>query len=293
MKKISYILLLISILFTSKVSHAQACASAINIYTFTAAGINYEIVKELKTWALASACAVSRGGYLVHIDNLAEQTAVYNAIVASGISSSYHPVSDGGGSSYVWIGATDKNTEGVWLWDGNNDNVGTNFWNGQGLAGAGTGSVVGSNYVNFGGKSVSGINEPDDYMSNQDCAGICLGSWPYGIAGEWNDIAATNTLYYIIEYAPVATSISEPTNKLEINAYPNPVSSQLTIEGRFSAVTLTNIDGKRVNVAILKADNKMLVDMSHLPSGTYFLKCTDLLNNELTKQIVLNNPEHK
>ena len=283
----------LAIIFNSKVSLAQPCASAVNIYTFTAAGVNYEIVKELKTWALASSCAVARGGSLVHIDNLAEQTAVYNAIVASGISASYKAVADGGGASYIWIGATDKNTEGVWLWDGNNDNVGINFWNGQGLAGAGTGSVVGSNYVNFGGKSVSGINEPDDYMSNQDCAGICLGSWPYGIAGEWNDIAATNTLYYIIEYPVIANSIIESTNNLEIKAYPNPVSSQLTIEGRFSAVSLTNAEGKRINVAILKADNKMLVDMSHLPSGIYFIKCTDLLNNQITKQIVLNNPEHK
>jgi hypothetical protein len=292
MKKSIYISLFLILIFTSKISLAQPCASAVNIYTFTAAGVNYEIVKELKTWVLASSCAVSRGGYLVHIDNLAEQTAVYNAIVASGISTSYHAVADGGGASYIWIGATDKNTEGVWLWDGNNDNIGTNFWNGQGLAGAGTGSVVGSNYVNFGGKSLSAINEPDDYVSNQDCAGICLGSWPYGIASEWNDIAATNTLYYIIEY-PITTSMTEPTSKLEINAYPNPVSSQLTIEGRFSSIVLTNLEGKRINVAIQKVENKMLVDMSHLTSGTYFLKCTDLLNNQIVKQIVLNNQEHK
>lgn len=290
MKKIYYIIL---IAFTASLVNAQsACYTASNSISFTYSGHTYKIIKELKNWSNAATCAVSDGGYLVEIDNLTEQTAVYNAIVASGISTSYHAVADGGGASYIWIGATDKNTEGVWIWDGNNDNIGTNFWNGQGLAGAGTGSVVGSNYVNFGGKSLSAINEPDDYMSNQDCAGICLGSWPYGIAGEWNDIAATNTLYYIIEY-PITTSITEPTGNLEINAYPNPVSSQLTIEGRYSAITLTNLEGKRINVAIQKVENKMLVDMSHLPSGTYFLKCIDLLNNQIVKQIVLNNPEHK
>ena len=141
----------ISLLLFVKVSFAQTtCYTASNSAAFNYNGHTYKLIKELKSWVNAATCAVSDGGYLVEIADAAEQTAVYNGIVASGISASYHAVADGGGSSYVWIGATDKNAEGTWLWDGNNDNVGTNFWNGQGQAGAGTGSVVGRLDVRYG-----------------------------------------------------------------------------------------------------------------------------------------------
>ena len=50
MKKIIYNSLFLILIFTSKVSLAQPCANALNIYTFTAAGVNYEIVKELKSF---------------------------------------------------------------------------------------------------------------------------------------------------------------------------------------------------------------------------------------------------
>ena len=290
MKFVSYIF----IILIAKSALAQtACYTASNSVIFNYNGHSYKLIKELKSWANAATCAVSDGGYLVEIADAAEQTAVYNGIVVSGISTSYYAVSDGGGSSYVWIGATDKNVEGTWLWDGNNDNGGTNFWNGQGQAGVGTGSVVGTNYINFGGKSTGTINEPDDYNSNQDCAGICLSSWPYGIAGEWNDIAATNTLYYVIEYNTVLASIKETTKKQTVNAYPNPASSQLSLEGTFMAISLYTIEGKRINIAIQKADTNMMIDISHLPSGAYFLKCTDLENNQTTQKIIITNSEQK
>ena len=59
------------------------------------------------------------------------------------------------------------------------------------------------------------------------------------------------------------------------------------------AISLYNTDGRRINIAIQKVDTNMMIDISHLPSGIYFLKCTDLSNNQIVKQIVLNNPEHK
>ena len=269
--------------FNTKIIHGQTCANAINIYTFTAAGINYEIVKELKTWTVASACAVTRGGYLVQVDDQTEQTAVYNAIVASGIPTNYHSVSDGGSKSYVWIGATDKNTEGVWLWDGNNDNTGTNFWNGQGAAGLGTGSVVGTNYVNFGGKTAGTIKEPDDYLSNQDCAGICLTSWPYGIAGEWNDLASTNTLYYVIEY-PASTKVIENDLDNIIQLFPNPTKGMVEIKSNIDVkeISISDVNGK----VIKTLTNDKSIDMSHLSKGVYFLNVTTKDDKVIIKKVV-------
>ena len=86
----------------------------------------------------------------------------------------------GGGIAYVWIGATDQQTEGTWLWDGNNDNTGGNFWIGQGTNGSGNGAAVGGAFFYWGGTSTGTPNEPDDYANAQDHAAIGLAGWPSG-----------------------------------------------------------------------------------------------------------------
>jgi hypothetical protein len=59
------------------------------------------------------------------------------------------------------------------------------------------------------------------------------------------------------------------------------------------AIYLYNTDGKRLNIAIQKVDTNMMIDISHLPSGIYFLKCTDLENNQTTQKIIITNSEQK
>jgi len=280
-KKGTYLIAILAFSFKSTLCFAQ-CASSANIYTFSAAGINYEIVKEAKTWTAAASCAVQRGGFLVEINNQAEQTAVYNGILSASITSNYSPVSDGGGASYIWIGATDKQTEGVWLWDGNNDNFGINFWNGQGQAGTGTGSVVASNFINWGGKSVSNIKEPDDFASNQDAAAIAISSWPYGIAGEWNDISITNSIYYIIEY-PVSTNIKKNVVENSVQLFPNPTKDIIEIKSdiEIKEICITTIDGKLIKTALQK-----VIDLKNLKTGIYFLIITTKENKLIVKKII-------
>lgn len=205
MKKF-YNLIFISVYLLSVTLSFSQCATNSNIYTFNYMGKKYEIVKEMKSWTAASACAVERGGYLAEINDIDEQDTIMNAIFKGAlISQTYTQVTDGGGTAYIWIGATDKTTEGKWMWDGINNGNGINFWNGQGAAGAGDGSAVSGKYVNWGGTTKGIPNEPDDYNSNQDAAAIALDGWPSGTEllgseGEWNDINITDTLYYIIEY---------------------------------------------------------------------------------------------
>jgi hypothetical protein len=156
-------------------------------------GHSYLIVRELKTWSAAFADAKARGGYLVEINSQEEQDAVYAAIQSSGISTTYTAVTDGGGAAYIWIGASDKATEGKWVWAESN----TEFWNS---------GPVGNRYHNWGGKQSGTVHEPDDHGGQQDAAAIGLAKWPtgpgvgLGVAGEWNDIDETNTLYYIVEF---------------------------------------------------------------------------------------------
>jgi hypothetical protein len=267
------------------------CAQTANIYTFTYGGHTYEIVKEMKNWTNAAACAIERGGYLVEINDQAEQTLVFSKIQAAGISSTYTQVMDGGGTAYIWIGATDKFTEGSWKWDGTNANTGTAFWNGQGVAGAGGGSAVGNAFVNWGGKSTGTINEPDDYGSQQDAAAFALAGWPMGttmlgIGGEWNDIALTNSIYFIIEKNN--TGINEINKMDEIELYPNPAIDFIqlkNIEDKNAHIQMLNIQGKIIKNVLLSDVSDNIIETGSFAKGVYFVKITTSEKNYSLKFI--------
>lgn len=242
---------------------------------------SYRIVKENKTWANAASCAVSDGGYLVEINDASEQAAVYNGILAAGVSSVYTSVGDGGGIAYVWIGATDKQTEGTWLWDGNNDNAGINFWNGQGQAGAGTGVAIGGNYNNWGKANGTGaIQEPDDYSSNQDAAAIALAGWPsgtnmLGAAGQWNDININNSVFFVIEYNSTL-NVPKSTTPERLSVTQNSVNNTLVIlstESDFFA-SIISLEGKE-EFSSHSNSSQLILDLSKYSSGIYLFKYSD------------------
>ncbi len=282
MKKIAYILFVIllsgkleNVIAQNMSSVSQAtCYSNANAYGFIHNTHFYNIIKEAKTWTVAAACAAADGGFLVEINDQAEQTAVYNAIISSGIASNYSPVGDGGGASYIWLGGNDKFTEGSWFWDGDNNLIGSPFWTGQGAAGAGTGSVVNSSFVNWGGKSTATIQEPDDFASNQDAVAMALGSWPYGIAGEWNDIAETNSIYYIIEYNTIPTSVKKNSQAQNVKIFFDGSSNKLKIENAEANFKISIIDmqGKIVSEIVSNDVKDNSVDLNKLNSGIYLVK---------------------
>ncbi len=188
---------LILILWLLPTALSAQCASSVNIYSFIHDNRTYEVVKENRSWSDAAACAVQRGGKLAEIDSPSEQSAIYTQLLfyANITVTSTRPW-DGGGAGYVWLGGTDRVREGTWNWDGENSGSGTQFW--QGLSVANGGNAVGGLYSNWG-------NEPDNFgggpgKPGQDALGIALSNWPYGTAGQWNDLNETNQLYYIIEH---------------------------------------------------------------------------------------------
>lgn len=85
-----------------------------------------------------------------------------------------HIVSEGGGAE-LWIGANDRNQEGVWVWAS-----GTQFWSGDS-----TGSAVGGAYENW----ASG--QPDDAVDGQDCGRMLSG-------GTWGDVSCVTTSSYAV-----------------------------------------------------------------------------------------------
>lgn len=267
------------------------CANNANIYSFTYNGKNYEIVKEMKTWADAAICAVERGGYLVEINDQNEQTAVYNAISSAGVSTTYTTISNGGGIAYVWIGGTDQASEGIWLWDGNNDASGTNFWTGQGANGLGNGAAVDGLYSNWGGKSTATMKEPDNYGSGQHHAAIGLAGWPsgttmLGIPGEWNDIIGSGLLYFVIE-KDNNNGINDRNNPKEIRIYPNPCTEILVVEradiSEECSFEVYDITGKLLAKELL--DETKEIDTQGLTQGLYYLKIVDNSSTVLLKFI--------
>jgi hypothetical protein len=277
MKSKITLVILFSLIFNSYELFSQ-CANPSNVYSFTYEGKNYELIKEMKSWVNASACAVERGGYLVEIDDVNEQTAVYNAIISSGVNSKYTSIANGGGIAYIWIGATDQSNEGTWLWNGNNDNTGINFWTGQGSNGSANGSAVGGLYYNWGGKSTGTAKEPDNYGAGQDHAAIGLAGWPsgttsLGTAGEWNDIIGSSLLYYIVEKNS-SVGVNDVNIQNGIKAYPNPCVDKLFVEAQNishgSRFEIYDLTGKLLIKD--KFRNNYAINVRGLNKGFYLLK---------------------
>lgn len=245
------------------------CAIPTNIYTFSYNGKNYDIIKENKSWIDAAKCAVERGGVLIEINDSLEQNAIFNELVSNAnITHSNTVAPDGGGGAYVWIGGNDIATEGTWIWDGDNDGSGAQFWMGDR-----NGRPVGGLYNNWG-------DEPDD-SGGQDGLGLSLNGWPYGKAGEWNDVDNTNTLYYIVEH-PSTLSIND-FNLSKIKMYPNPVVDFLTIETKemdLFNIEILNSLGQKITATRLNSNSgSEIIDLSYLKNGIYFVKI-NLQNGE-------------
>ena len=195
-----------------------AMNSAYADFEFEHGGHTYRVVTTGATFAnalTAAAAATSSSGdtdgYLANIESSSENAAIAAALANNIASSAYASTTaaDGGQSAYVWIGADDRTSEGTWVW---NTLSGTQaFWSGDK-----TGSAVGGAYHNWGTEAGT-QNEPDNFQGGQDAAGIGLQTWPnpslnagvvLGTAGQWNDVAASNELYYIIEWnSPRLTSV--------------------------------------------------------------------------------------
>ena len=258
MKTYSKQLLFTSILLVSStISRSQCSVDSVNIYSFTTNGIKYEIVKEKLNWVDAAACAVSRGGMLAEINSKAEEDTLFYHVNKAGINAANTVAPDGGGASYLWLGGNDLAVEGKWIWNGDNDSSSTQFW--QGTT---SGSAVGGLYNNWG-------NEPDNFYE-QDCLGFAFTDWPLGVAGEWNDVAATNLLYYIIEY-PNTTSIQEIKAR-SFSLYPNPVSDIITVNTnsslKNSSYIITDQLGRTLFAGTLTPGSTQL-DISQLIPGVY------------------------
>lgn len=257
---------------------AQGDPDTLTLHSFTYDGKQYDIVMNMHDWTTAAQVAVLKGGHLAHIESQAEADSVYNEIINGAmITSNYTVVNDGGGIAYVWIGGTDQATEGTWLWDGDFDNQGMIFWMGEGAAGMGGGYPIGGAFINWGGAGSGTPNEPDDYNANQDACAIALAGWPAGVgslgsAGEWNDIAITNQLYYVIEYENT-TGLPDGIST-ETMAWCDNEENMIHITtpgGDFGIAELWSAEGRLLLRFELQGES-CSISTTLLPSGIYLLR---------------------
>jgi len=250
------------------------CAADQNVFAFTYDGKAYEIIKENKTWINASACAVSRGGYLAEVNSLEENDAIFNQLAIAGVNPDDTPASDGF-SSYVWLGGNDITNEGNWVWNGNNDTNTTAFW--QGTA---SGSAVNGNFSNWG-------NEPDNWGTGtgQDGLGMAVIDWPLGPAGKWNDVKHSNALFFVVEYSTILGV--DAINKNEVALYPNPAKDILNIStvSPVKAVTLYTMDGQAIGSGYNAASNGEL-SIANLPKGLYIVYIQMADGTSVSKKLI-------
>lgn len=246
-------------LFLSLNAFSQCINNTNNIYSFTFQSSAYELVKENKAWSLARNCAISRGGGLAIIDSQIEQDTIFYYLNQAGITTSNTIAPDGGGAAYVWLAGNDRSVEGNWVWDVTNS-TNIQFWQG-----ARNGNPVNGRYNNWG-------NEPDDYQG-QDALGIALTAWPFGVAGEWNDIDESNSLYYLIE-KPLTTGIKAPQLSTELSIYPNPATSQINFEGKLGQNLLRLKVYDLVGKVVIDKNHNLTepLELDQLNNGIYFIE---------------------
>lgn len=167
-----------------------------NSYHFSINGIDYQVLLEAKTWVEAADIAYSTGGILAEINSEEEQDSIFYHLNKADINLESTRAPDGGNAPYIWIGGNDIEKEGIWVWDGANDKLTEQFWEGTF-----EGSPINGLYNNWG-------NEPDNF-SNQDALGLALANWPRGVAGEWNDVNQLNKLFFLIEYDKSVLKINQ------------------------------------------------------------------------------------
>ena len=264
---------------SSYLSYGQ-CATTSNIYAFNYNSKTYEVVKENKSWVDAASCAVERGGILTEINDLAEQNAIFDALDNNAnITTNNTIAADGGDGAYVWIGGNDISTEGNWVWDGNNDGTSTQFWDGDS-----SGNTVGGLWSNWPSEI-----EPDNFNNNQDGLALSLTNWPYGSAGQWNDVNHTNVLYYVIEH-PGILSTKKHGLKTRIELKPNPVVDFLTIETNGTelreVVVLNALAQTILTISSEDLSKSKTIDFRNFNRGIYFIKMHQKNGKSITKKII-------
>lgn len=278
-------LILISSLFICYPLFSQELCDTTDMYTFDYNGKSYAIVKDKKGWNHALFCAHELGGTLAIINNQEEQDAIWAEIPNAEIENNNTIANDGGQVPYLWLGGNDMNIEGEWLWV-NEDNQTTQFWEGSK-----DGSAIGGLYNNWGSNEWGG--EPDNSLDDQDALGLALTDWPFGNAGQWNDLNENNPLYFIVEITADTTenedtvSIWDHTQVINVSIYPNPAFDFFIVDNDdIKKISIINNLGQVLLKSNIEPSKK--VNIRALNEGFYFVILEDSSNRKYVEKILVH-----
>ncbi|MGB4056935.1 MAG: cadherin-like domain-containing protein, partial [Alphaproteobacteria bacterium] len=149
-------------------SSIQYSATTGNYYLYVNSSVNWWVAKEIAERTLLNGVA----GHMVTVTSTAENTFVDNMIANS-----------------IWLGATDRNVEGQWMWEVGPE-AGTIFY--QGASGLG-GTLVNGGYANWA------AGEPNDLSGTTT---VNVDAAQMSTAGTWSDrtLISTGTRRYVIEW---------------------------------------------------------------------------------------------
>ena len=131
-------------------------------------------------------------------------------------------------------------------------------------------------------------NEPDNW-NQQDALGLSLNGWPLGVAGEWNDVDHTNTLYFVVEYSGIIGIVDSDFNFNSVKVYPNPVKDLLIIESvilDLNDVIIINSLGENVKTIRVNNSSSIKIDLSDLDAGTYLIKINSISGRSTIRKFV-------
>ncbi|PHV05664.1 hypothetical protein CSQ96_19735 [Janthinobacterium sp. BJB412] len=156
-------------------------------FTFNIGNHRYELVQQDLNWADAAAKAQAQGGHLAAIGSEEENSAVFQALAAKLRDAAVPVANDGGGSPYLWLGASDQDSQGDWHWQ--------------------DGAALDYNNWGYGpwGQEPDNFTDPELAPDGQHRAALALDAWPkgegtLGSAGQWNDLSQHDKLWSLIEY---------------------------------------------------------------------------------------------
>jgi len=177
---------------------------------FQFGGHTYKIIAEPATWEDASSAAAAmqlsgRPGYLARVNSARENKAILEAVrthlTEAQLAASV--ADDGSETSFIWLGGSDSDQEGRWVWSDNGDQ----FWQGDF-----NGAPVDGRFTNWG-------VQPDSSSGEEDALAMGMGDWPepfydLGSAGQWNDLDGNTPLAYVVEFnglSDLKVVIEEPS----------------------------------------------------------------------------------
>lgn len=108
---------------------------------------------------------------------------------------------------------------------------------------------------------------------------------------SWLDIQMTipcncNTALVTFWVTPIELELATENNALDLQVFPNPASDFITVESEgLQSVTVTDINGKILNSMTAK-DNAILLDISNLNAGVYFISAKTRSTSSLVKSIL-------